>query len=89
MPSLILGEAMPADKKTVFDYLYLDDPRALNALSSAMGGLKGDIDIEALKETERALKLGFSYWVKIDLSGRAGPRSVSRLSGLVMGCRAG
>jgi len=50
------------EKKVCYDYLYLDDYQALNALSSAAGGLEGDSQIEVTKDRGGSVALKFSLW---------------------------
>jgi hypothetical protein len=50
------------EKKVCYDYLYLDDYQALNALSSAAGGLEGDSQIEVTRDRGGSVSLKFSLW---------------------------
>jgi hypothetical protein len=64
--------------KICYDYLYLDDCEALNALSSAAGGIEGDSTIELTKSPGGSAGLKFSLWgVGFDLTG-SGSRAQRR-----------
>jgi hypothetical protein len=55
--------------KVCYDYLYLDDCEALNALSAAARGIKGDSTIEVTTQRGGSTGLKFSLWgVGFDLS---------------------
>jgi hypothetical protein len=64
--------------KVCYDYLYLDDGQALNALSSAASGIESDSTIEVTKARGGSAGLKFSLWgVGIDLTG-SGSRAQRR-----------
>lgn len=57
-------------RKACYDYLYLDDIQALDALSSAAGGVEGDSTIEVTKGHGGSAELKYSGWgVSLGLGG--------------------
>jgi hypothetical protein len=50
------------NRKVCYDYMYLNDYEALNALSSAAGGIQGDNTIEITKDQGGSVGLKFSIW---------------------------
>jgi len=58
-------------EKAYYDYLYLDDIQALDALSSAAGGIEGDRTIEVTRDRGGSAELKYSGWgVSLGLGGR-------------------